>query len=298
MNTRLARLRRPLAALLAAAAAGTALMALRPGPPPSVHVPGAARDLPAGTTLRPSDLRALALPPGAVPSGALRTSATGRVLAAPMRRGEPLTDARLIGDSLLEGYAPGTVAAPVRIADAASVRLLHPGNRIDILTTRTTPTPDPLTAPPPDTPPEEASPTTNQPRTTPSPHTTNQQNHTTPSARTACTKLSNPPTYLTTGHRPGSSSMGIAALSPPEARGFAIDHFDPADQTASSRPDDPGGWRGARLVVSEVPVLAVPPSDKEGGQDGALIVVATNRTQAAALAGAGGPLSITITGGH
>ncbi|MBT2212903.1 hypothetical protein KLI87_32860 [Actinomadura sp. NEAU-AAG7] len=295
MNTRLARLRRPLAALLAAAAAGTALMALGPGPPPSVHVLGAARDLPAGTTLRPSDLRALALPRGAVPSGALRTSATGRVLAAPMRRGEPLTDARLIGGSLLEGYAPGTVAAPVRIADAASVRLLHPGNRIDILTTRTTPIPDPLTAPSPDTPPEEASPTTDQPRTTPPPHTTNQQNHTTPSARTAYTKLSNTPAYLTTGHRPGSSSIGIAALSPPDTGSSALDR---SDQTASSRPDDPGGWGGARLVVSEVPVLAVPPPDKEGGQDGALIVVATNRTQAAALAGAGAPLAISITGGQ
>ncbi|TMR25986.1 Flp pilus assembly protein CpaB, partial [Actinomadura geliboluensis] len=40
-----ARLRRPLAALFAAAAAGLALLALRPGPPPSVRVLAAARDL-------------------------------------------------------------------------------------------------------------------------------------------------------------------------------------------------------------------------------------------------------------
>ncbi|WP_067456337.1 SAF domain-containing protein [Actinomadura macra] len=134
MSTRLARLRRPLAALFAAAAAGSALAALRPGPPPSVRVLGAARDLPAGTTLRPSDLRALALPPTAVPSGALRANATGRVLTAPLRRGEPLTDVRILGDTLLHGYASGTVASPVRISDAATARLLHPGDHIDILT--------------------------------------------------------------------------------------------------------------------------------------------------------------------
>ncbi|MEU8797276.1 RcpC/CpaB family pilus assembly protein [Spirillospora sp. NPDC048819] len=134
MNARLARLRRPLAALFAAAAAGLALMALRPGPPPSVRVLAAARDLPAGTALAPTDLHHVNLPPAAVPSGALR-SGTGRTLAAPMREGEPLTDARVVGDGLLRAYGPGTVATPVRIADADAVRLLHPGDHIDVLTT-------------------------------------------------------------------------------------------------------------------------------------------------------------------
>jgi Flp pilus assembly protein CpaB len=57
----------------------------------------------------------------------------GRVLAGPMRKGEPLTDTRLVGPGLLSGYGPELVAVPVRIADAESVRLLHPGDRIDVL---------------------------------------------------------------------------------------------------------------------------------------------------------------------
>ncbi|WP_131737146.1 RcpC/CpaB family pilus assembly protein [Actinomadura roseirufa] len=135
MSKRLSRLRRPLAALFAAAATGSALTALRPGPAPSVRVLAASHDLPGGAVLAPPDLHGLDLPPAAVPAGALRSGAAGHVLAGPMRRGEPVTDARLLGDGLLHGYGPETVAAPVRLADAATARLLHPGDRIDVLAT-------------------------------------------------------------------------------------------------------------------------------------------------------------------
>ncbi|QKW33939.1 flagellar biosynthesis protein FlgA [Actinomadura sp. NAK00032] len=198
-----ARLRRPLAALFAAAAAGLALLALRPGPPPSVRVLAAARDLPAGTTLTASDVRPVALPPSAVPSGALRTAATGRTLAGPMRQGEPLTDARVLGDALLHGYGPGTVAAPVRITDPDAVRLLHPGDHIDV-----------LTHPPPESP--------------------------------------------------------TPAEQPPDAR-----------------------WSTAKTVVSDVPVITAPPPTETA--EGALVVLATSRPQALALATAGPYLSLTIT---
>ncbi|MWA05829.1 flagellar biosynthesis protein FlgA [Actinomadura sp. LD22] len=199
-----ARLRRPLAALSAAAAAGLALTALRPGPAPSVRVLAASRDLPAGATLGTSDLRALDLPPPAVPAGAVRSGAAGRVLAGPMRRGEPLTDARLVGDGLLHGYGPGTVAAPARIADAGTVRLLHAGDRVDV-----------LAAPPPAGP----------------------------------------------GDLPGNG----------------------------------GRWSEARVIVSGVPVITVPRHAGEEGQEGALVVLATDHAQAQALAAAGPTLSITIT---
>ncbi|GAA2631084.1 SAF domain-containing protein [Actinomadura fulvescens] len=126
----------------AAAATGLALLALRPGPPSSITVVTAARDLPGGSALRPADLRTVALPAALVPDGALRTPVTGRWLAGPVRRGEPLTDARLMSPGLLRGLAPGTVATPVRIADAAAVRLLRAGDRIDVLAT---PSADPLT---------------------------------------------------------------------------------------------------------------------------------------------------------
>ncbi|MGH3388636.1 MAG: RcpC/CpaB family pilus assembly protein, partial [Actinomadura sp.] len=77
----------------------------------------------------------VALPAAAVPDGALRSGAPGRVLAGPIRRGEPLTDARLLGAGLLDGYGPGMVATPVRIADAGVARLLRPGDRVDVLAT-------------------------------------------------------------------------------------------------------------------------------------------------------------------
>lgn len=202
MSPRLARLRRPLASLFAAAAAGLALLALRPGPPPSVRVLSAARDLPAGATLTAADLSHVDLPPPAVPSGVFRSSAVGRVLAGPMRKGEPLTDTRVLGEALLKGYAPGTVATPIRIADRAAAHLLHPGDHIDVLST--------------------------------------------------------PPSDTTT---------------PLQTK-----------------------WGSARVVVSGVPVVAIPPPAEDGGQEGALIVLATDRAQALALAAAAPqPLSLTIT---
>jgi Flp pilus assembly protein CpaB len=56
-----------------------------------------------------------------------------------MRRGEPLTDSRLVTGGLLRGYGAGTVATPIRIADAGVARLLRPGDRIDVLAARNAP---------------------------------------------------------------------------------------------------------------------------------------------------------------
>ncbi|MFD2348707.1 hypothetical protein ACFSTC_03780 [Nonomuraea ferruginea] len=72
------RRRRLVAAVLAALGVLCGHLALRPPAGPAVLV--AARDLSPGV-LRPGDLRAVPMP--APPDGALRTGATGRVLAAP-----------------------------------------------------------------------------------------------------------------------------------------------------------------------------------------------------------------------
>ncbi|WP_433333403.1 SAF domain-containing protein [Spirillospora sp. CA-294931] len=176
--------RRPLAATFAATGALAALLTLAPEPPPSTRVLAAARDLPAGRTLTPSDLHPINLPPEATPAGALRSNPTGRTLSAPMRRNEPLTDARLTNDRMLADQ-PGKVATPVRISDAGAVRLLHVGDRVDILA-------------------------------------------------------------------------------------------------------------GARLIVTSVPILAIP--QLRQGEDGALIVLATDRPQAAALSGTDSRLSVSFTG--
>ncbi|MEV4109276.1 SAF domain-containing protein [Nonomuraea sp. NPDC049695] len=125
--TRYGRRRRLIAAALAALAVMSAFIATRPAPEPTVLV--AARDLSPGP-LSPGDLVPAAL--NHPPAGAVRAAAAGQVLASPMRKGEPLTDVRLLQSFRLP---PGLVATPVRIADAAAVKLLSPGATITVLAT-------------------------------------------------------------------------------------------------------------------------------------------------------------------
>jgi Flp pilus assembly protein CpaB len=138
----LLRRRRALAALLAGVSVLLALTALRPAPArpgaagPTVSVLVAGHDLAAGVALQDSDVRVASYPAGLVPDGALRptTAVAGRRLVLPIRTGEPLTDVRLVSNELLERLSgPGSVAAPVRIADAGEVTLVRPGDRVDVL---------------------------------------------------------------------------------------------------------------------------------------------------------------------
>lgn len=133
MRPLLSRHRRLLAAVLAAAAALGAVAA-RPRPD-GVRVLVAARDLAGGTTLRTGDVMVRVLPRPAVPDGAVARAA-GHTLSGPVRRGEPLTDVRLRSRSLLDGGDPDGVATPVRLADAGVARLLHAGDRVDVLAAR------------------------------------------------------------------------------------------------------------------------------------------------------------------
>jgi pilus assembly protein CpaB len=123
-----------LAALFAAAAAAFALAATRPHTG-GVRVPVAAHDLAAGAVLGSRDVTARLLPARAVPAGVVDRP-MGRTLSGPVRRGEPLTDARLRSGGLLDSRDPSAVAAPVRLADAAVIRLLHVGDRVDVLAAR------------------------------------------------------------------------------------------------------------------------------------------------------------------
>jgi len=125
--------RRLLAFLLAAGAVAAGLSAARPAPPQTTSVTVAARDLPAGTVLRGSDLTAVELASDDVPDGA-ETDPVGETLAAPLRRGEPVTDLRLVGPALTEGH-PDLVALPVRFPDAGMAGLLRVGDRVDLLST-------------------------------------------------------------------------------------------------------------------------------------------------------------------
>jgi Flp pilus assembly protein CpaB len=129
-RTVLAR-RRPLAALCAGVAVLAGVQAVRPAGGATVAVPVAAHDLASGAVLSAGDLSTRRLPVGSAPDG-LETHAVGRTLAGPMRRGEPVTDARVVTPALVAGY-PGRVALPVRIADADVVGLLRVGDHVDLV---------------------------------------------------------------------------------------------------------------------------------------------------------------------
>ncbi|MFQ1003576.1 Flp pilus assembly protein CpaB [Modestobacter sp. SSW1-42] len=142
------RLRRPRSPvhLLRQVAAGllaclALVLALRPPPPAAGPAPAtvpvvvAAGDLPAGATLTDADLAVARLPVDAAPAGAVTDvpQLTGAVLASPLRSGEPVTDARVVGPGLWSAVPAGQVAAPVRLADLAVATLLRAGDRVDVL---------------------------------------------------------------------------------------------------------------------------------------------------------------------
>lgn len=128
-----ARRRVLLAAGLAAAAVAAGLSALAPTAEPGVLVLTAARDLVPGAPLATGDVVATSLPRAVVPAGALLDPAAvlGRLVAGPVRRGEPLTDVRLLGAALVAGSRE--VAVPVRVAEPATAALVRAGDVVDVL---------------------------------------------------------------------------------------------------------------------------------------------------------------------
>ena len=124
--------RRLFASLAAAATVYFTLSSLSPDPPGTTAVLVAAHDLPGGSPLTARDVRTARLPRDALPAG-LVSRVDDRILAGPVRAGEPLTDARFVTPALV-GRLPGdTVACPVRIEDAEVAKLLHAGDRIDVI---------------------------------------------------------------------------------------------------------------------------------------------------------------------
>jgi Flp pilus assembly protein CpaB len=94
----------------------------------------AVADLAAGTVLAAGDLSVADVPAALVPEGTVSPGeAAGRVLAAPLRRGEVVTDARLVGRGLLTGQPAGTVALAVRPSDPAVTALVRAGDRVRVL---------------------------------------------------------------------------------------------------------------------------------------------------------------------
>lgn len=122
--------RRLLAAALTAVAVAAGLRTVAPPAPETVALTVATHDLAAGSTVSDSDVTTTDVPRRAVPDGVIEEAA-GRVLAAPVRRGEAITDARLVGPSLTAAH-PGLVALPVRLPDGAMAAMLDAGDRVDL----------------------------------------------------------------------------------------------------------------------------------------------------------------------
>jgi len=126
--------------LLAAVAAGISILALgralRPPDDPTAAVVVVARDLPVGHRLAADDVVLARVARGVLPESALAetTGLAGRVLAAPLGRGEVVTTQRLLdGPGFAAGLPAGTQPVPARLADPDAAALLAPGTRIDVL---------------------------------------------------------------------------------------------------------------------------------------------------------------------
>lgn len=129
-------LRRIVAVGLVVLAGGFALRPAGARESTMVGVVVTTRDLPAGSTLSAGDLAVRSLPRSTVPTGVLTRAPIGRVLAGPLRAGEPLTDVHLVGpaDTALTAGDPNAATVPVRLADPDVADLLRPGIRVDVVT--------------------------------------------------------------------------------------------------------------------------------------------------------------------
>jgi len=97
----------------------------------------AARDLSPGIELTAADVRLESRTATTVPDGSQAdlTAVVGSVLAGPARRGEVLTDVRLVGRRLAEAAAgPDARMVPLHLADAALLDVIRPGDVVDVLT--------------------------------------------------------------------------------------------------------------------------------------------------------------------
>ncbi|MET4899098.1 RcpC/CpaB family pilus assembly protein [Paenarthrobacter sp. CC6] len=133
----LSRNRRLCVALLLCLAAGLAVQQLTPVSAARVSVLVAARDLPAGASLKESDFTRVDVAAELAISARVDDVATlvGRQLASPLGKGQTPTDSSLLGPGLLAGTPAGSAAVPLRMADPSSIQLLSPGQLVTVVLT-------------------------------------------------------------------------------------------------------------------------------------------------------------------
>jgi Flp pilus assembly protein CpaB len=123
-------------------AAGTlvilaAIAAVRSDPDADrVHIVVAAKDLSPGVAVTASDVVVETRTATTIPDGSQSdvTTVVGATLAGPARRGEVITDVRLLGPRLAESAAgPDARIVPLPLADTALLDLVRPGDVVDVL---------------------------------------------------------------------------------------------------------------------------------------------------------------------
>lgn len=123
------------------AAAGLVVLAgiaaLRPDPAGDhAQVVVAAHDLSPGAKLTADDVRIESRSAPTIPDGSQSdvSAVVGSTLAGPARRGEVLTDVRLLGRRLADSAAgPDARIVPLHPADAALIDLVRPGDIVDVV---------------------------------------------------------------------------------------------------------------------------------------------------------------------
>jgi Flp pilus assembly protein CpaB len=114
-----------------------AVVALRSDPQGDrTEIVVAARDLTSGVELTADDVRLENRTATTVPDGAQSDigALIGATLAGPARRGEVLTDVRVLGPRLAESVAgPDARIVPLPLADSALLDLVRPGDVVDVL---------------------------------------------------------------------------------------------------------------------------------------------------------------------
>ncbi len=125
-----------LVAALLAAALVAAVAAARPPAGPAEPVAVAERDLASGQVLTADDVTAVEMDPELVPTGTYSPAEAPltRVVAGPVRRGEPITDVTVVGPGLAAGLPAGHVLTTVSVRTAADT-LVRSGDVVRVVAT-------------------------------------------------------------------------------------------------------------------------------------------------------------------